>query len=159
MLIFIPLMGYPRKGKRLNALFAKCGLVYITSPHYKMAKYHFQSHTPNTLVMTTYRLWSEERQFPFSWEGWTLKPIDFIFIFSTPKSKIRWKMSQKGIFIFRNFKMMIPERRSVVGNNDHFSLALSKCFQSLSVSENIFPRFHHQGKPWIDVLNALFLKI
>lgn len=59
----------------------------------------------------------------------------------------------------RNFQMTIPERRSVVGNDDHFSLALSKCFQSLPVSENIFSRFHHQGKPGIDVLNALFLQI
>lgn len=59
----------------------------------------------------------------------------------------------------QNFQMTIPERRSVVGNDDHFSLALSKCFQSLPVSENIFSRFHHQGKPGIDVLNALFLQI
>lgn len=108
--------------------------------------------------MTTYRFWSEESSVPILMEEWTLKPIDFIFIFSTPKPKIRWKMYQKCINS-RNFQMTIPERRSVVGNDDHFSLALSKCFQSLPVSENIFSRFHHQGKPGIDVLNALFLQI
>lgn len=108
--------------------------------------------------MTTYRFWSEESSSPILMEEWTLKPIDFIFIFSTPKPKIRWKMYQKCINS-RNFQMTIPERRSVVGNDDHFSLALSKCFQSLPVSENIFSRFHHQGKPGIDVLNALFLQI
>lgn len=61
-------------------------------------------------------------------------------------------LGQHGIVLNLTF----PERRSVVGNDDHFSLALSKCFQSLPVSENIFSRFHHQGKPGIDVLNALF---
>lgn len=75
--------------------------------------------------------------------------FDFIFIFQTPKpTMMKMKKFETTLQLHRvSRENTLPEGRSVVGNDDHLGFALSESFQGLSVSKNIFPRFHHQGKP------------
>lgn len=54
---------------------------------------------------------------------------------------------------------VLPDRRSVVTNDDKLSLALAKTFQCLPVPKAIFATLHNKSKPSIDALGGLLLQV
>ena len=51
----------------------------------------------------------------------------------------------------------LPERRSVVGNDDQFSLSHSQGFEGLFVAQLVFAGLHDKGQSAVDRLDGLLL--
>ena len=52
---------------------------------------------------------------------------------------------------------ILPERRSVVGNDDQFSLSHSQGFEGLFVAQLVFAGLHDKGQSAVDRLDGLLL--
>ena len=62
-------------------------------------------------------------------------------------------LCQHGVIL--NFRL--PERRTVVWDEDEFSFARSKRFESGFVAQCVFATLHHKSKTSVDALLGLFL--
>lgn len=62
-------------------------------------------------------------------------------------SKVIVYTSVHSTFFQHARKELLPQRWGVVGDDNQLSLALTKGFQSLLITQHKLATFHHKGKP------------